>query len=104
MTSVVELADSSDVQAAAEGGFAVRLDNFEGPFELLLSLITKHKLDVTEVALSRVTDEFLEFISAHGKVWDLGQATEFLVVAATLLDLKVARLLPGDQIEDAEDL
>jgi segregation and condensation protein A len=84
-------------------GFHVRLENFEGPFDLLLSLISRRQLDVTEVALSTVTDEFLTYIGAAGE-WDLGQATEFLVVAATLLDLKTARLLPSADIEDEEDL
>lgn len=87
-----------------QGGFRVRLENFEGPFDLLLGLISKHKLDVTEVALSRVTDEFIAHIRAMGPDWDLDQATEFLVVAATLLDLKAARLLPAAEIEDEEDL
>ena len=86
------------------GGFAVRLDNFEGPFDLLLSLIAKHKLDITEVALSQVTDEFIAFIKAAGEVWDLEETTSFLVVAATLLDLKAARLLPQGDVEDEEDL
>ncbi|MBC9735457.1 segregation and condensation protein A [Nocardioides marmotae] len=85
-------------------GFAVRLDNFEGPFDLLLSLIAKHKLDVTEVALSRVTDEFIAHVKAGGPVWDLEQTTSFLLVAATLLDLKAARLLPQGDVEDEEDL
>src|SRR5690349_2590857 len=86
------------------GAFAVRLSNFEGPFDLLLTLISKHQLDVTEVALSQVTDEFIAYIRALGSSWDLGQATEFLVVAATLLDLKAARLLPSAEVEDEEDL
>ena len=77
---------------------------FEGPFDLLLGLITKHKLDVTEVALSRVTDEFIAHIRGRGTEWDLGQATEFLVVAATLLDLKAARLLPSGEVDSEEDL
>ena len=89
---------------ADDGAFHVRLAVFEGPFDLLLSLIAKHKLDVTEVALSQVTDDFLAHIRAMGKEWDLGQATEFLVVASTLLDLKAARLLPGIDNEDDEDL
>jgi segregation and condensation protein A len=90
---------------AAAGGFHVDLgDLFEGPFDLLLGLIAKHKLDVTEVALSKVTDEFIAHIKAMGSEWDLGQATEFLVVAATLLDLKAARLLPSGEVEDEEDL
>jgi segregation and condensation protein A len=84
--------------------FAVRLDNFEGPFDLLLSLIAKHKLDITEVALSRVTDEFISFIRQAGREWDLEQTSSFLVVAATLLDLKAARLLPQGDVEDEEDL
>jgi segregation and condensation protein A len=91
-------------EEAASTGFAVRLDNFEGPFDLLLSLISKHKLDVTEVALSRVTDEFIAHIKAAGEVWDLEQTTSFLLVASTLLDLKAARLLPQGDVEDEEDL
>ena len=82
----------------------MRLPNFDGPFDLLLGLIAKHKLDVTEVALSPVTDEFIAYIRARGADWDLDQATEFLVVAATLLDLKAARLLPPGEVEDEEDL
>jgi segregation and condensation protein A len=84
--------------------FEVHLGVFDGPFDLLLGLISKRKLDVTEVALSQVTDEFLAHIRAYGSAWDLGQATEFLVVAATLLDLKAARLLPSGEVEDEEDL
>ncbi|WP_312856400.1 segregation and condensation protein A [Nocardioides pelophilus] len=83
--------------------FEVRLDNFEGPFDLLLSLISKHKLDITEIALSQVTDEFI----AHIKLLpddDLEETTSFLLVAATLLDLKAARLLPQGDVEDEEDL
>ena len=94
--------------AVGRGGgpteFSVHLDVFDGPFDLLLGLIAKHQLDVTEVALSRVTDEFIAHIRALGADWDLGQATEFLVVAATLLDLKAARLLPSGDVEDEEDL
>ncbi|MGW7352050.1 segregation and condensation protein A [Streptomyces sp. NPDC054784] len=93
-----------DRPAPDDGRFKVVLDNFEGPFDLLLQLISKHKLDVTEVALSRVTDEFMVHIRAMGPDWDLDQTTEFLVVAATLLDLKAARLLPAAEIEDEADL
>ncbi|MFF8832724.1 segregation/condensation protein A [Streptomyces sp. NPDC015131] len=89
---------------AGDGRFTVRLANFEGPFDLLLQLIAKHKLDVTEVALSKVTDEFMAHIRAMGPDWDLDQTTEFLVVAATLLDLKAARLLPAAEVEDEADL
>ncbi|WP_326795132.1 segregation/condensation protein A [Streptomyces sp. NBC_01808] len=87
-----------------DGAFRVRLANFEGPFDLLLQLISKHKLDVTEVSLHRVTDDFMAHIRAMGPDWDLDQTTEFLVVAATLLDLKAARLLPSAEVEDEEDL
>ncbi len=87
-----------------DGVFKVRLANFEGPFDLLLQLISKHKMDVTEVALSKVTDEFMAHIRAMGPDWDLDQTTEFLVVAATLLDLKAARLLPAAEVEDEADL
>ena len=82
----------------------MHLDVFSGPFDLLLGLIGKHKLDITEVALAQVTDEFIAHIRAKGSDWDLGQASEFLVVAATLLDLKAARLLPSASVEDEEDL
>ena len=90
--------------APARAPFEVHLGNFEGPFDLLLRLIAKHQLDVTEVALSQVTDEFIAYIRAAGPAWDLGQATEFLVVAATLLDLKAARLLPAGEVDDEEDV
>jgi segregation and condensation protein A len=92
---------------AGEGripGFSVRLENFEGPFDLLLQLISRHKMDVTEVSLSVVTDEYIAHITAMDGAWKLDEATEFLVVAATLLDLKAARLLPSGEIDDEEDL
>jgi segregation and condensation protein A len=84
--------------------FQVHLDNFEGPFDLLLGLIAKHKLDITEVSLHKVTDEFIAHIRSYGREWDLDQASYFLLVAATLLDLKAARLLPAGEVEDEEDL
>lgn len=99
MTDVTDLR-----RGTRDHAFSVRLTNFEGPFDLLLQLISKHKLDVTEVALSMVTDEFIDHIKAQGPGWDLDQASQFLVVAATLLDLKAARLLPQGEVEDAEDL
>ncbi|MEV5761780.1 segregation/condensation protein A [Streptomyces tendae] len=95
---------TGDGEATGDGVFKVRLANFEGPFDLLLQLISKHKMDVTEVALSKVTDEFMAHIRAMGPDWDLDQTTEFLVVAATLLDLKAARLLPAAEVEDEADL
>ena len=91
-------------QARPTTGFEVHLDVFEGPFDLLLALISKHKLDITEVALSQVTDEFIAYISERSDGWDLDQVSYFLVVAATLLDLKAARLLPSGEVEDEEDL
>ncbi|MGW1868832.1 segregation and condensation protein A [Streptomyces mauvecolor] len=94
----------ADGSEAGDGRFTVRLANFEGPFDLLLQLISKHKMDVTEVALSKVTDEFMAHIRGMGPDWDLDQTTEFLVVAATLLDLKAARLLPAAEVEDEADL
>lgn len=84
--------------------FELHLDVFEGPFDLLLGLIAKRQLDVTHVALSQVTDEFIAYIAEHEDEWDLGQATEFLVIAATLLDMKIAALLPSAEVEDDEDL
>jgi segregation and condensation protein A len=86
------------------GGFQVHLDVFEGPFDLLLALIAKHKLDITEIALSQVTDEFIGYIRDLAGGWDLDQASYFLVVAATLVDLKAARLLPAGEVDDEEDL
>jgi segregation and condensation protein A len=102
----ISLEESTDVNPTS-GAFSVHLENFDGPFDLLLQLISRHKMDVTEVALSAVTDEFIAFIHAletSGQGWELDQATEFLVVAATLLDLKAARLLPSGDVEDEEDL
>jgi segregation and condensation protein A len=102
----LSLEESKDVNAVA-GAFSVHLDNFDGPFDLLLQLISRHKMDITEISLSLVTDEFIAFIralEASGEGWRLDQATEFLVVAATLLDLKAARLLPRGEVDDEEDL
>jgi len=102
----LSLEESKDVNAVA-GAFSVHLDNFDGPFDLLLQLISRHKMDITEISLSLVTDEFIAFIKAleaSGEGWRLDQATEFLVVAATLLDLKAARLLPSGEVDDEEDL
>jgi segregation and condensation protein A len=93
---------AADVDESAPAGFQVNLTNFEGPFDLLLQLIAKHELDITEVALSAVTGEFIAYIRALGE--DLEQTTNFLLVAATLLDLKTARLLPQAEVEDEEDL
>lgn len=91
-------------ESPARAAFAVRVGDFEGPFDLLLSLIAKHQLELTALALHQVTDDFLAHIRAQGDDWDLNEASEFLLVAATLLDLKASRLLPGDEEEDEEDL
>lgn len=98
------VATASSAAPVGTQAFEVHLANFSGPFDLLLGLIAKHKLDITEVALAQVTDEFIAHLRTAEKQWDLGQASEFLVIAATLLDLKAARLLPSADVEDAEDL
>jgi segregation and condensation protein A len=96
---------SPDLHAGVNGpAFELRLDNFEGPFDLLLSLISKHELDITDVSLSRVTDEFIAFLRGLDSVEELDRASEFLVVAATLLDLKIVGLLPQGELVDAEDV
>lgn len=106
MSALVPEIESSGL-AGSEGGFAVELENFAGPFEVLLGLIGKHELDITTVSLSMVTDEFLDYVRALRKTNSLAAldaASEFLVVAATLLDLKAARLLPRGEVDDEADL
>jgi segregation and condensation protein A len=95
---------SVDVEPSTDQAFTLRLDNFSGPFDLLLSLITKREMDITEIALSEVTDEFLSYLRGLDSDEELDKASEFLVVAATLLDLKVAGLLPQGELVDAEDV
>src|SRR6201981_3986564 len=104
MTVSTDLTGDDQDGAARSSAFQVHLDCVEGPVDLLLALISKHKLDITEVALSQVTDEFIGYISERSDNWDLDQVSYFLVVAATLLDLKAARLLPSGEVEDEEDL
>ncbi|MDR2620006.1 MAG: segregation/condensation protein A [Propionibacteriaceae bacterium] len=94
---------ADEVDTAATG-FTLKLTNFEGPFDLLLKLIAKHKLDITEVALSQVTDEFIAYVREPGRSWNLDQTSSFLVVAATLLDMKAAKLLPDGEVEDLADV
>ncbi|WP_433604329.1 segregation and condensation protein A [Prescottella agglutinans] len=103
VASGVETANT-ETEGGVSPGFRVRLRNFEGPFDLLLTLISQHQLDVTEVALHEVTDEFISYTRSLGSELGLDQTTEFLVVAATLLDLKAARLLPAGEVDDDEDL
>lgn len=95
---------TAQAPAASDGGFNVSLAEFSGPFDLLLNLIAKHKLDVTVLALAQVTDEYIAHIKAQGAGWDLDETTEFVLIAATLLDLKAARLLPSGEVSDEDDL
>jgi segregation and condensation protein A len=97
-------ANGEPYQNGYPDGFQVRLTNFEGPFDLLLQLIFAHRLDVTEVALHQVTDDFIAYTREIGPELGLDETTAFLVMAATLLDLKAARLLPAGQVDDEEDL
>lgn len=94
----------AELPESGSTAFAVRVGGFEGPFDLLLSLIARHRIEVTELALHVVTDDFIAHVRAQGVDWDLDEATSFLVIAATLLDLKAARLLPDGSVEDEEDL
>jgi segregation and condensation protein A len=96
--------EAGAAEQTQQSGFQVRLSNFEGPFDLLLQLIFAHRLDVTEVALHQVTDDFIAYTKAIGPQMELDETTTFLVVAATLLDLKAARLLPAGEVHDEEDL
>ena len=98
------MSETTPDNEATPTGFQVRLANFEGPFDLLLQLIFAHRLDVTEVALHQVTDEFIGYTKMIGAQLGLDETTSFLVVAATLLDLKAARLLPAGEVHDEDDL
>jgi segregation and condensation protein A len=82
----------------------VELENFSGPFDLLLGLISKRRLDVTEIALAEVTDEFIAYTTELKDQANLAEISQFLLVAATLLDLKTARLLPHEEGEEVLDL
>lgn len=95
---------TSHADQSQQSGFQVRLTNFEGPFDLLLQLIFAHRLDVTEVALHQVTDDFIAYTKEVGRQLELEETTTFLVIAATLLDLKAARLLPAGEVHDEDDL
>ena len=92
------------VQLESDIDFQLQLDNFEGPFDLLLRLIGKHELDITTVSLARITDEFLQYVKKLDAKQEIDSASEFLVVAATLLDLKIATLLPQGEAVDSEDI
>jgi segregation and condensation protein A len=101
---VLPALEPEQVPEPGSSKFRVHLSNFEGPFDLLLQLISQHQLDVTEVALHTVTDDFIAYTRSMGADWSLDETTEFLVIAATLLDLKAARLLPSADVESEEDL
>ena len=101
-TTNIATTNTAEDDAPDPAVFSLSLSNFNGPFDLLLSLIAKHELDITEVSLSKVTDEFISYLHGLGSEQELDQASEFLVVAATLLDLKVAGLLPQGELVDAE--
>jgi segregation and condensation protein A len=103
-TARAEASASGEPTQGPAPGFEVSLDVFSGPFEVLLSLIAKKSLDITEVSLATVTDEFVGYIKARSPEWDLDITSQFLVIASTLLDLKAARLLPAGEVEDADDL
>jgi segregation and condensation protein A len=103
-TPAAAAADAATTSPSTGLGFAVALSNFEGPFDLLLTLIGRHKLEITEIALAKVTDDFVAYFRRDGGELDLDTASQFLVVAATLLDLKAARLLPSADVEDEEDV
>ncbi len=104
LAAVEETASDASDATPHPAGFRLTLANFDGPFDLLLSLITKHELDITEISLSKVTDEFISYLKGLDGIDELDEASEFLVVAATLLDLKVAGLLPQGELVDAEDV
>lgn len=101
-TAVAPVAAVDETPESATDGFRVSLSNFDGPFDLLLNLISKHEMDITEVSLSAVTNEFIAYLKELDDDEELDQASEFLVVAATLLDMKVAGLLPQGELVDAE--
>lgn len=83
--------------------YQVHLPVFEGPFDLLLHLIAKRELDIYEISLATITEEYLAHLQAMQDL-DLEIATEFLIVAATLVEMKAARLLPGPPREDEDGL
>jgi len=92
------------VQLESEVDFQLQLDNFEGPFDLLLNLIGRHEMEITQVALAKVTNEFLKYVKSLDAKKEIDSASEFLVVAATLLDMKLASLLPQGEVVDSEDV
>lgn len=81
--------------------YEVKLEVFEGPLDLLLNLITRQRVDIYDVSLATITDEYLAALRSRPGL-DLESATGFLVVAATLLELKSARLLPASHLDEGE--
>jgi len=84
--------------------YQVKLEAFEGPFDLLINLISRQKIDIYEIPLAKITNEYLDYIDSMQEI-DLEVSTEFLLVAATLLDIKAANLLPKkEDPRDEEEL
>jgi len=83
--------------------YQIKIEGFEGPFDLLLNLIMKQKLDIYDVPIAKITEEYLSYIE-HLQVLDLEMASEFLLVASTLVEIKSATLLPGKESNLEEEI
>ena len=83
--------------------YRVKIESFEGPFDLLLSLVSEQKIDIGAISVTEVADQYLGYVEAMREL-DMDVASDFLVVAATLLALKAASLLPDESLTFAEDL
>ena len=83
-------------------GIPVRLDVFEGPLDLLLHLIDKNKVDIYDIPIVEITDQYLEYIR-YMKEQDMNVISEFLLMAATLIDIKCRMLLPREVDENGEE-
>ena len=83
-------------------GIPVKLEVFEGPLDLLLHLIEKNKIDIYDIPIVEITDQYMEYIHAMERE-DLGVMSEFMVMAATLLDIKCKMLLPKEVNEEGEE-
>lgn len=81
-----------------------RLDAFEGPLDLLLLLIEKNKVDIYDIPIGLITDQYMEYVTALEQEHDLDVLSDFLVMASTLLDLKARMLLPKEEDENGEEI
>lgn len=97
------MADGQEASAQRGSGFALDIEGFSGPFDLLLRLIGRHELDIVELSIAAVTDEFIGYVRRLDARGQLEESSEFIGVAATLLDIKVAELLPRGEVVDPED-